>query len=247
MGSLRLHCACCKSPYTLRHSFYHQLCPRCAEVNWAKRSQSAPMHGMVALVTGGRVRIGFCIALKLLRAGARVLVTSRYPNDTALRYAREADHAEWCGRLEVFGPLELADVGAVEAFAAAVGQRYKRVHVRAASRLPSAAFHRHPLSTAFHRLRSPSTAFHRFGRLPPLPPPYIRVTSAFDRLRLPFTAFDRLRLPFTAFDRLRPHSTAFDCLPPPSTAFDRLRPPSIAFDRRLAHAAACAHAAGADH
>ena len=38
------------------HQAYHQLCPPCAEINWAKRHQTAPMHGMVAVVTGGRVR-----------------------------------------------------------------------------------------------------------------------------------------------------------------------------------------------
>ena len=39
--------------------------------------QSADMAGMVAIVTGGRVRIGYATVLKLLRAGAHVLTTSR--------------------------------------------------------------------------------------------------------------------------------------------------------------------------
>ena len=41
----------------------------CATFNFAKRNQSADLSGMVAIVTGGRVRIGFEIVLKLLRAG----------------------------------------------------------------------------------------------------------------------------------------------------------------------------------
>ena len=128
VGSFRRYCACCKVPYERMHAFYHQLCTPCAEVNLAKREQSARMEGMVCIVTGGRVRIGFRIGLKLLRAGATVLVTSRYPHDTATRYAAEADFAAWRERLHVFGPMELADVRAVEAFAAAVARRFQRVH-----------------------------------------------------------------------------------------------------------------------
>jgi NAD(P)-dependent dehydrogenase (short-subunit alcohol dehydrogenase family) len=128
VGSFRRYCACCKVPYELMHSFYHQLCTPCAEVNLSKRKQTARMGGMVCIVTGGRVRIGFQIALKLLRAGATVLATSRYPCDTSTRYAAEHDFGEWRERLHVFGPMELADVRAVEAFAAAVARRFGRVH-----------------------------------------------------------------------------------------------------------------------
>ena len=67
------------------HHFYDQLCPGCADLNWRKRTQSARLEGRVALVTGGRVKIGFQVVLKLLRAGARVIVTSRFP--VTLRYA----------------------------------------------------------------------------------------------------------------------------------------------------------------
>jgi hypothetical protein len=72
-------CYTCKARYRLLHHFYDQLCPDCAELNWRKRTQSARLEGSVALVTGGRVKIGFQVVLKLLRAGARVIVTSRFP------------------------------------------------------------------------------------------------------------------------------------------------------------------------
>ena len=89
-------------------------CGPCASINLSKREQSAACQGMVALVTGGRVRIGFQICLKLLRAGARVLVTSRYPCDAAARYAAETDYDEWASLLHIFGPFELADVHQLE-------------------------------------------------------------------------------------------------------------------------------------
>ena len=56
--------------------------------------------------------------LKLLRAGAHVIATTRFPSDAAQRYAREPDFGTWCERLEVVGPLELANVRQVEALSA---------------------------------------------------------------------------------------------------------------------------------
>lgn len=48
---------------------FAQLCKECAELNWTKRTESCNLYGRVALVTGSRVKIGFRIALKLLRCG----------------------------------------------------------------------------------------------------------------------------------------------------------------------------------
>lgn len=72
-------CYTCKSRYRVLHHFYDQLCPDCAALNWRKRTQTATLEGRVAVVTGGRVKIGFQVVLKLLRAGAKVVVTSRFP------------------------------------------------------------------------------------------------------------------------------------------------------------------------
>ena len=72
------------------HHFYDQLCPPCAEFNFAKRTELADLRGTVALLTGGRVKIGYQAGLKLLRAGAHLIVTTRFPRDSAARYARRA-------------------------------------------------------------------------------------------------------------------------------------------------------------
>jgi NAD(P)-dependent dehydrogenase (short-subunit alcohol dehydrogenase family) len=53
--------------------------------------------------------------LKLLRAGAQLIVTTRFPRNAASRYAQEPDFAEWGDRLEVFG-LDLRHTPSVEAF-----------------------------------------------------------------------------------------------------------------------------------
>jgi NAD(P)-dependent dehydrogenase (short-subunit alcohol dehydrogenase family) len=52
--------------------------------------QTADLSGYVCVVTGGRVRIGYQICLKLLRAGATVIATSRWPHDAVLRFAQES-------------------------------------------------------------------------------------------------------------------------------------------------------------
>ena len=110
-----LHCYVCKQKYTRVHHFYDQLCPTCAELNFFKRTETADLRGRVALLTGGRVKIGYQAGLKLLRAGAELIVTTRFPHDSAMRYAAEPDFGEWGHRLEVFG-LDLRHTPSVEAF-----------------------------------------------------------------------------------------------------------------------------------
>ena len=109
------HCYVCKQKYTLIHHFYDQLCPSCAAFNFAKRTELSDLSGRVALLTGGRVKIGYQAGLKLLRAGCALIVTTRFPRDSAARYAEEPDFAEWGDRLEIFG-LDLRHTPSVEAF-----------------------------------------------------------------------------------------------------------------------------------
>jgi len=108
------HCYVCKQHYSTIHHFYDQMCPECAEFNFNKRTELADLSGRVALLTGGRVKIGYQAGLKLLRAGARLIVTTRFPRDSAQRYAREPDFAKWSDRLEIFG-LDLRHTPSVEA------------------------------------------------------------------------------------------------------------------------------------
>ncbi len=109
------HCYVCKQKYTKIDAFYDQLCPPCAAFNFAKRSETADLRGRVALLTGGRVKIGYQAGIKLLRAGAELIVTTRFPRDSAMRYAQEVDFADWGHRLEIFG-LDLRHTPSVEAF-----------------------------------------------------------------------------------------------------------------------------------
>ena len=109
------NCYICKQDYSTIHHFYDQLCPKCAELNWLKRTETADLRGRVALLTGGRVKIGYQAGIKLLRAGAQLIVCTRFPRDSAMRYAAEPDFKEWGSRLEIFG-LDLRHTPSVEAF-----------------------------------------------------------------------------------------------------------------------------------
>jgi len=119
-------CYTCKKPFKKVHFFYDQLCIPCAELNWERRSQTANLQGRVALVTGGRVKIGYQAVIKLLRAGAEVIVTTRFPRDAARRYSAEEDFPEWGSRLAIHG-LDLRHTPSVEAFTQAVHRQYGRL------------------------------------------------------------------------------------------------------------------------
>ncbi len=108
-------CYVCKERFEQLHHFYASMCTPCGDFNWEKRNQTADLSGHVALITGARVKIGYQAAIKLLRAGCRVLVSTRFPRDAAARYAAEADFVEWSDRLEVHG-LDLRHTPSVEAF-----------------------------------------------------------------------------------------------------------------------------------
>lgn len=109
-------CYVCKTRVHHVHAFYDQMCAECGDFNYRKRSQSADLRGRTALISGARVKIGYQAAILLLRAGARVIVTTRFPRDAALRYAREKDYDVWGGRLQIYG-LDLRHTPSVEAFA----------------------------------------------------------------------------------------------------------------------------------
>ena len=109
-------CYICKLDYTEVHFFYHLLCPRCAEYNYRMRHLRADLSGRTALITGGRVKIGYQTVLRLLRDGAKVIVTTRFPHAAARRLYAEPDSADWAERLHLYG-LDLRNIPAVESFA----------------------------------------------------------------------------------------------------------------------------------
>ena len=109
-------CYICKTEYTLVDAFYHWLCPECAELSHTKRDQRTDLTGRRALLTGGRAKIGMYIALRLLRDGAHLTITTRFPRDAARRFAAQEDSSDWIHRLKVVG-IDLRDPTQVVALA----------------------------------------------------------------------------------------------------------------------------------
>lgn len=119
-------CYVCKQEYRVVHFFYDALCAPCAALNWEKRQQTADLSDRVALVTGARVKIGYHASILLLRAGARVIATTRFPRDAAQRYTREPDFAQWGERLAIYG-VDLRHTPSVEAFCRRILTSYERL------------------------------------------------------------------------------------------------------------------------
>jgi len=120
------NCYVCKAEFTRLHFFYDTMCPGCAELNYRKRFQTADLKGQVALITGSRLKIGYQATLMMLRSGATVIATTRFPNDAASRYARENDFGEWGDRLHIYG-LDLRHTPSVEIFCSHIEQTFARL------------------------------------------------------------------------------------------------------------------------
>lgn len=121
-------CYICKTEFDLLHFFYDALCPKCADYNYGKRFQTFSLEGRVALITGARLKIGYQAALMMLKAGAEVIVTTRFPHDAALRFSKEEDYASWSSRLQIHG-LDLRYSPSVELFTRYINQRYSHLDI----------------------------------------------------------------------------------------------------------------------
>lgn len=121
-------CYVCKAPYRDVHPLYHLLCPECAVKNAARRNARCDLRQRRALVTGGRIKIGLHLALKLLRDGAEVMVVTRFPRDAARRFAAVPDAAQWLDRLHVHG-TDLLDLPAVASLLDTVHDRFPSLDI----------------------------------------------------------------------------------------------------------------------
>ncbi|HCY88264.1 MAG TPA: oxidoreductase, partial [Desulfobacteraceae bacterium] len=122
------NCYVCKAEFTHLHHFYDTMCPECAEFNYQKRFQTASLKGRVALITGSRLKIGYQATLMMLKAGAQVIATTRFPKDSALRFSREPDFSDWGHRLQVYG-LDLRHTPSVELFCDYIENTYQRLDI----------------------------------------------------------------------------------------------------------------------
>ena len=109
------NCYSCNTNYSLLHLFYHKLCPDCARFNYAQRQIEPNFKDYQVIITGGRVKIGYSTALKFLRAGAEVLVSTRFPALALEQFSKESDFSNWKDNLTLYG-LDLRNIKAVYEF-----------------------------------------------------------------------------------------------------------------------------------
>lgn len=122
------NCYICKAEFNKLHHFYDTMCSDCGDFNYAKRFQTADLTGQVAVVTGSRLKIGYHVTLILLRSGASVIATTRFPVDSALRFSKEEDFTDWGHRLHIHG-LDLRHIPSVEIFCNFIEMKYKRLDI----------------------------------------------------------------------------------------------------------------------
>jgi NAD(P)-dependent dehydrogenase (short-subunit alcohol dehydrogenase family) len=122
------NCYVCKTMFTKLHHFYDTMCTECGNLNYAKRFQLTDLTDQVAVITGSRLKIGYHITLMLLRSGATVIATTRFPADSAIRFAKEDDYKQWSDRLHIHG-LDLRHIPSVEIFCNYIEQKYDRLDI----------------------------------------------------------------------------------------------------------------------
>jgi NAD(P)-dependent dehydrogenase (short-subunit alcohol dehydrogenase family) len=122
------YCFICQQNFSQEHDFYAGVCCSCGNLNYVKRHQIVDLKNKIALVTGARIRIGYSVALKLLRSGATVIATTRFPHDAAKRYTGEKDFQQWQHRLHIYG-LDLRHLESLAHFTQYISKYYSRLDI----------------------------------------------------------------------------------------------------------------------
>jgi NAD(P)-dependent dehydrogenase (short-subunit alcohol dehydrogenase family) len=180
-------CYVCRARYREVSGAYPRLCPACAHDHSVRRALRVDLTGRRALVTGARVKLGYALALRLLRDGAHVTALTRFPRDAVRRYASEPDAGRWIDRLNVAG-LDLRDLRAVVQWADAFRSSQAPVDIL--------------VQCAAQTVRRPDAHFAelRAGELRALPPPLEARCDA----TTPTTADDVSMKPTAGVDGLPP-------------------------------------------
>ena len=97
-------CYICKNKFSPEniHKFYGNLCTKCGEHNYSYRTLKLDLSGRIAIVTGGRVKIGYYISTKLLSYGCKVIITTRFPKDSLFKYQKDPDYEKWKNNLIIY-------------------------------------------------------------------------------------------------------------------------------------------------
>lgn len=82
---------------------FYGICNDCIKFNEKMRGLSRDLTGKMAVVTGGRIKVGYAVCLRLLRQNASVIAITRYPNVALQNYINEPDYNDFKDRLHIIG------------------------------------------------------------------------------------------------------------------------------------------------
>lgn len=123
------YCYVCKVKFwkdTMRHETHNDMCWLCGNINANKRNLKKDLTGKVAVVTGGRVKIGFETAIRLLRNGCTVIITSRFIDDCLERYKADPGFGTFSDRLFIY-QLNMLDGGNIKKFVQYIFDNFAQV------------------------------------------------------------------------------------------------------------------------
>jgi NAD(P)-dependent dehydrogenase (short-subunit alcohol dehydrogenase family) len=87
--------------------------------DWKKR---------IAIVTGGRVKIGFNIAIKLLSYNCIVLITTRFPKDALIRFQSHPDYQKWKNNLFIY-PIDFRIIESTVKFIEYIEKNFTHIDI----------------------------------------------------------------------------------------------------------------------
>jgi NAD(P)-dependent dehydrogenase (short-subunit alcohol dehydrogenase family) len=121
-------CYICKTKInsSQTHDFYKFMCNLCGTINKLKRDVYKNLTGKIAIITGGRVKIGFETALRLLRCDCHVVITSRFAKDALERYSKEPDYEKWIHKLKIY-EVDFLDINGTKNFVKYIFENYKSI------------------------------------------------------------------------------------------------------------------------
>lgn len=123
-------CYICKAKFNTSniHGYYTNLCKSCGDFNYSFRTLEMDLTGRIAVVTGGRVKIGYYIVLKLLSYGCTVIATSRFPKDSLNKFKQEPDYEKFKDRLIIY-PIDFRIFESTERFVKYLSENYPYIDI----------------------------------------------------------------------------------------------------------------------
>ena len=111
---------------SMRHFQYKDLCFVCGNKNIEWKELKKDYTGKVAIITGGRIKIGYETAIRLLRKGCTVIVSTRFVDDCIERYKKEHDYENFKNRLYIY-QMNLLNLDEINMFVKFVKSRFNKV------------------------------------------------------------------------------------------------------------------------